>query len=60
MIFIIANVDLTTYSSADYGVDSYDVGAGFGHFGIATDDVTHHFMSLYDYFVTSTMLYFEQ
>ncbi|VAI38535.1 unnamed protein product [Triticum turgidum subsp. durum] len=23
----------------NYGVDSYDVGAGFGHFGIATDDV---------------------
>ncbi|EMS45916.1 putative lactoylglutathione lyase, chloroplast [Triticum urartu] len=39
--------------NADYGVDSYDIGAGFGHFGIATDDVTHHFMSLYDYFVTS-------
>jgi hypothetical protein len=26
-------------SSADYGVDKYDIGAGFGHFGIATDDV---------------------
>ncbi|KAI4985728.1 lactoylglutathione lyase GLX1-like [Hordeum vulgare subsp. vulgare] len=23
----------------NYGVDSYDIGAGFGHFGIATDDV---------------------
>lgn len=23
----------------NYGVDSYDIGSGFGHFGIATDDV---------------------
>ncbi|KAF7075460.1 hypothetical protein CFC21_080233 [Triticum aestivum] len=23
----------------NYGVDKYDIGAGFGHFGIATDDV---------------------
>ncbi|KAM0869889.1 hypothetical protein ACQ4PT_040390 [Festuca glaucescens] len=27
-------------SSADYGVDKYDIGTGFGHFGIATDDVS--------------------
>lgn len=24
---------------SDYGVSSYDVGDGFGHFGIATQDV---------------------
>lgn len=37
----------------DYGVDKYDIGAGFGHFGIAVDDVSllvlfkcFHFMSL--------------
>ncbi|XP_075517634.1 putative lactoylglutathione lyase, chloroplastic [Primulina tabacum] len=24
----------------NYGVDKYDIGAGFGHFGIAVDDVT--------------------
>ncbi|KAK1605884.1 hypothetical protein QYE76_029557 [Lolium multiflorum] len=24
----------------NYGVDKYDIGAGFGHFGIATDDVS--------------------
>lgn len=24
----------------DYGVDKYDIGAGFGHFGIAVDDVS--------------------
>ncbi len=23
----------------DYGVDKYDIGAGFGHFAIATEDV---------------------
>jgi hypothetical protein len=23
----------------DYGVDSYDTGTGFGHFGIALEDV---------------------
>ena len=23
-----------------YGVDKYDIGAGFGHFGIAVDDVS--------------------
>lgn len=26
---------------ADYGVDKYDIGAGFGHFGIGVDDVIH-------------------
>lgn len=25
---------------ADYGVDKYDIGAGFGHFGIAVEDVS--------------------
>jgi len=24
---------------ADYGVDKYDIGTGFGHFGIGVDDV---------------------
>lgn len=24
----------------DYGVDKYDIGAGFGHFGIAVEDVS--------------------
>jgi hypothetical protein len=24
---------------ADYGVDKYDIGAGFGHFGVGVDDV---------------------
>jgi hypothetical protein len=26
---------------ADYGVDKYDIGTGFGHFGIAVEDVSH-------------------
>lgn len=25
---------------SDYGVDKYDIGTGFGHFGIAVDDVS--------------------
>lgn len=25
----------------DYGVTSYDIGTGFGHFAIATPDVSH-------------------
>ncbi|KAK8706780.1 hypothetical protein V6N13_057856 [Hibiscus sabdariffa] len=29
---------LLCYSSADYGVDKYDIRIGFGHFGIAVDD----------------------
>lgn len=24
----------------DYGVDQYDIGSGFGHFGIAVEDVS--------------------
>lgn len=24
----------------DYGVDKYDIGTGFGHFGIAVEDVS--------------------
>jgi len=24
---------------SDYGVDKYDIGTGFGHFGIAVEDV---------------------
>jgi hypothetical protein len=26
---------------SDYGVTSYDIGDGFGHFGIATKDVSN-------------------
>jgi hypothetical protein len=28
---------------ADYGVESYDIGTGFGHFGIAVEDVSLYF-----------------
>lgn len=29
---------------ADYGVDKYDIGTGFGHFGVAVEDVRLLFM----------------
>ena len=25
---------------SDYGVDKYDIGTGFGHFGLAVEDVS--------------------
>lgn len=28
---------------ADYGVEKYDIGAGFGHFGVAVEDVSFCF-----------------
>lgn len=31
---------LVLMSFADYGVDKYDIGTGFGHFGIAVEDVS--------------------
>jgi len=31
---------------SDYGIETYDIGTGFGHFGIAMDDVS--FSSFYD------------
>lgn len=34
-------IDLLTHFP-DYGVDKYDIGAGFGHFGIAVEDVSSH------------------
>lgn len=39
---------------SDYGVDKYDIGAGFGHFGIAVDDV-----SLYDLYMNCCPSFFE-
>lgn len=52
----------------DYGVDKYDIGTAFGHFGIAVDDVSHCFTvifcflsmqySFYDNFVLSCGYYF--
>ncbi|RRT57781.1 hypothetical protein B296_00041860 [Ensete ventricosum] len=35
---------------ADYGVDKYDIGTGFGHFGIAVEDVRLIFMYNNDFF----------
>lgn len=37
----------------DYGVDKYDIGTGFGHFGIAVEDVSlchQSFVSSSDHF----------
>lgn len=31
--------------SSDYGVTSYDIGTGFGHFAIATPDVSYSLLS---------------
>lgn len=31
--------EFTDIGFADYGVDKYDIGEGFGHFGIGVDDV---------------------
>lgn len=25
----------------DYGIDKYDIGTGFGHFGVAVEDVSY-------------------
>jgi hypothetical protein len=30
---------------SDYGVTSYDIGTGFGHFAIATPDVSYSLLS---------------
>jgi hypothetical protein len=31
-------------SCTDYGVEEYDIGEGFGHFGIAVEDVSGCFL----------------
>lgn len=40
------NVHLSFNNITDYGVDKYDIGAGFGHFGIAVDDVSFFLQTL--------------
>lgn len=44
------------FCSADYGIDQYDIGTAFGHFGIAVDDVSfcyvksiYHFLRFTDF-----------
>lgn len=34
---------------ADYGVESYNIGTGFGHFGIAVEDVSSKLVSLWTF-----------
>lgn len=39
---------------SDYGVDKYDIGTGFGHFGIAVDDVSFpNFYTCYHLILTN-------
>lgn len=33
----------------DYGVDKYDIGSGFGHFGVAVEDVSYYIL-IWSYF----------
>lgn len=41
----------------DYGVDKYDIGTGFGHFGIAVDDVSSFSVNIYFLFDFSNLRY---
>jgi hypothetical protein len=43
---------------ADYGVESYDIGTAFGHFGIAVDDVSSKLISLWTFSVLLTDVQF--
>lgn len=33
-------INIQFFDVPDYGVDKYDIGSGFGHFGIAVEDVS--------------------
>lgn len=33
-------INILCIDVSDYGVDKYDIGSGFGHFGIAVEDVS--------------------
>lgn len=33
-------INILRIDVSDYGVDKYDIGSGFGHFGIAVEDVS--------------------
>lgn len=34
---------------SDYGVDKYDIGTAFGHFGVAVEDVSPYSILIYDF-----------
>lgn len=38
---------------ADYGVDKIDIGTGFGHFGIAVEDVSNYYLKWIDFLFLS-------
>lgn len=40
------NVKLHYVILVDYGVDKYNIGTGFGHFGIAAEDVSSFFLNI--------------
>jgi hypothetical protein len=37
---LLINIYFSFNNISDYGVDKYDIGTAFGHFGIAVDDVS--------------------
>lgn len=39
------SLNFLKHNLADYGVDKYDIGTAFGHFGIAVEDVSSFFTS---------------
>lgn len=39
-------INFLLYLLADYGVDKYDIGTAFGHFGIAVEDVRFCYLSI--------------
>ena len=43
---------------ADYGVESYDIGTAFGHFGIAVEDVSSKLISLWTFSILLTGVQF--
>lgn len=54
-ISIISKIVLFLSCFADYGVDKYDIGTGFGHFAIATEDVSINYLAVSQYFSFSCM-----
>lgn len=54
-ISIISKIVLFLSCFADYGVDKYDIGTGFGHFAIATENVSVNYLVVSQYFSFSCM-----
>lgn len=41
----------------DYGVDKYDIGSGFGHFAIATEDVSIFYGGFFYYIYLGDIMF---